>query len=164
MSTVVMRPGLDREASLLSDLALRSKGHWGYDQAFLDACRAELTLAPEEVEIKRVTVAERDGQVVGFYALAGDSPEGTLADLFVEPDHIGTGVGRALWEHAIGAARTLGFERLTLQADPGAEPFYLAMGARRIGSVPSGSIPCRFIPLLEVPVVGVEGSSRRPPS
>jgi GNAT superfamily N-acetyltransferase len=160
MSTLHLRAGRRDEARLLSALALRSKGYWGYDQAFLDACRAELTLAPEEVEIKRVTVAERDGQVVGFYALAGDSPE----DLFVEPDHIGTGVGRALWEHAIGAARTLGFERLTLQADPGAEPFYLAMGARRIGSVPSGSIPCRFIPLLEVLVVGVEGSSRRPPS
>ena len=46
--------------------------------------------------------------------------------------------------------------RITLEADPGAEPFYLAMGAHRIGSVPSGSIPCRFIPLLEVPIAGVE--------
>ena len=104
----------------------------------------------------RVTVAERDGHLVGFYALAGEPPQGTLEDLFVEPDHIGTGVGRALWEHAMVAARTLGFERLTLEADPGAEPFYLAMGAHRIGSVPSGSIPGRFIPLLEVPIVGVE--------
>jgi GNAT superfamily N-acetyltransferase len=158
MSKLRLRDGRRDEARLLSELALRSKSYWGYDQAFLDACRAELTLGPEDVEIKRVTVAEHDGQVVGFYALAGDPPEGTLADLFVEPDHIGTGVGRALWEHAVGVARTLGFARLTLEADPGAEPFYLAMGAHRIGSVPSGSIPGRFIPLLEVPIVGVEES------
>jgi GNAT superfamily N-acetyltransferase len=158
MSKLRLRDGRRDEARLLSELALRSKSYWGYDQAFLDACRAELTLGPEDVEIKRVTVAEHDGQVVGFYALAGDPPEGTLADLFVEPDHIGTGVGRALWEHAMGVARTLGFARLTLEADPGAEPFYLAMGAHRIGSVPSGSIPGRFIPLLEVPIVGVEES------
>jgi len=89
-------------------------------------------------------------------ALAGDPPEGTLADLFVAPERIGSGVGRALWEHAMVAARTLGFERITLEADPGAEPFCLAMGAHRIGSVPSGSIPGRFIPLLEVPIVEVE--------
>jgi GNAT superfamily N-acetyltransferase len=156
MGTLRLRAARRDEARLLSELALRSKGHWGYDQAFLDACRAELTLAPEEVETRRVTVAECDGRVVGFYALAGDPPAGILADLFVEPDHIGTGVGRALWEHAMAAARTLGFARLTLEADPGAEPFYPAMGAHRIGSVPSGSIPGRFIPLLEVPIVGVE--------
>ena len=156
MSTLQLRAARRDEARLLSELALRSKSYWGYDQAFLDACRAELTLTPEDVEIKRVTVAERDGQVVGFYALAGDPPQGTLEDLFVEPDHIGTGVGRALWEDAIAAARALGFARLTLEADPGAESFYLAMGAHRIGSVPSGSIPGRVLPLLEVPIVEVE--------
>jgi hypothetical protein len=58
--------------------------------------------------------------------------------------------------HAVLVAGRLGFERITLEADPGAEPFYLAMGARRIGSVPSGSIPGRFIPLLDVPNGGVE--------
>jgi GNAT superfamily N-acetyltransferase len=156
MCTLRLRAAHRNEARLLSELALRSKGYWGYDQAFLDACRAELTLSPGEVETGRVTVAECDGQVVGFYALAGEPPEGTLADLFVAPERMRSGVGRALWEHAIGAARMLGFERLTLEADPGAEPFYLAMGAHRIGSVPSGSIPGRFIPLLEVPIVGVE--------
>jgi GNAT superfamily N-acetyltransferase len=105
MSTPHLRAARTDEAALLSDLALRPKGYWGYDHAFLDACRAELTLAPEDVKAQRVTVAERDGRVVGFYALAGAPPEGTLEDLFVEPDHIGSGVGRALWEHAIAAAR-----------------------------------------------------------
>ena len=154
--TLQLRAGRRDEARLLSELSLRSKGHRGYDQAFLDACRAELTLTPEEVETRRVTVAECDGQVVGFYALAGEPPEGTLADLFLAPERIGSGGGRALWEHDIASAKTLGFKRLTLEADPGAEPFYLAMGAHRIGSVPSGSIPGRSIPLLEVPIVGVE--------
>ncbi len=123
MRTLHLRAARTDEAALLSDLALRSKAHWGYDQAFLDACRAELTLAPEDVEAQRVTVAERDGRVVGFYALAGEPPEGTPQDLFVEPGHIGSGVGRALWEHAIAAARrALGFARITLEADPGGSP------------------------------------------
>jgi hypothetical protein len=128
MSTPHLRAARTDEAALLSDLALRPKGYWGYDHAFLDACRAELTLAPEDVKAQRVTVAERDGRVVGFYALAGAPPEGTLEDLFVE---------------------ALGFARITLEADPGAEPFYLAMGGRRCGSVPSGSIPDHRLPLLE---------------
>ena len=56
-----LRAGRRDDARLLSELALRSKGYWGYDQAFPDACRAELTLTPEDVETRRVTVAERDG-------------------------------------------------------------------------------------------------------
>jgi GNAT superfamily N-acetyltransferase len=149
MSTVALRPGRDHEAGLLSDLALRSKGHWGYDQAFLDACREELTLSPAEVRAKRTIVAERGGRVVGFYTLAGDPPVGSLDHLFVEPAEIGTGVGRTLWRHAVAAAQSLGFTRIQIEADPGAEAFYLAMGARRRGTAPSGSIPGRELPLLE---------------
>jgi GNAT superfamily N-acetyltransferase len=156
MGPLQLRAGRSDEARLLSDLALRSKGYWGYDQAFLDACRAELTLTPEQVERQRVTVAERDGRVVGFYALVGQPPDGVLEQLFVEPDHIGSGIGRALWRHAVQVASRLGFQRLTLDADPGAEPFYLAMGARRCRLVPSGAIPGRVIPQLEYEISKVQ--------
>jgi hypothetical protein len=67
MNALRLRPGHEEEAGLLSELALRSKGYWGYDQDFLDA-----------------------------------------------------------------------------------------MGARRCGSVPSGSIPGRVLPLLEVPIAGAQ--------
>ena len=32
------------EAGFLSELALRSKAHWGYDAAFIEACRDELSV------------------------------------------------------------------------------------------------------------------------
>ena len=38
----VIRRARPEEAGALSDLAIRSKGHWGYDVAFLASCRAEL--------------------------------------------------------------------------------------------------------------------------
>ncbi|HVD15457.1 MAG TPA: GNAT family N-acetyltransferase [Actinomycetota bacterium] len=162
MSSVAVRPGHAHEASLLSDLALRSKGHWGYDQAFLDACRDELTLTPAEVRAKRTIVAERDGRVVGFYTLAGDPPVASLDHLFVEPGEIGTGVGRTLWRHAVAAAQSLGFTRMEIEADPDAEAFYLAMGARRRGTASSGSIPGRELPLLEYDFALPEASAPVP--
>jgi GNAT superfamily N-acetyltransferase len=70
--------------------------------------------------------------------------------LFVEPQAIGTGVGRALYHHVLATARALGFTALRIEADPNAEPFYRAMGARPVGVVPSGSIPGRELPVLEV--------------
>ncbi len=145
---MLLRPAREDESALLSDLALRSKGHWGYDAAFLDACRAELTLTPELLTEERAQVAERDGRVVGFYTLAGRPPAGQLGHMFVEPDQVGGGIGRALWEHAIDTAATEGIRRILIEADPSAEAFYLAMGAVRVGEVPSGSIPGRVLPLL----------------
>ena len=146
----LIRPAAPREASLLSELAVRSKSHWGYDADFLAACRVELTVDPRSCDGVRTWVAVRDDRAVGFYHLAGDPPVGELADLFVDPPWIGTGVGRALIEHAIAQGRGLGFERLTLDADPGAEAFYLRAGAERVGQVPSGSIPGRLLPRMEL--------------
>ncbi|MET7856707.1 GNAT family N-acetyltransferase [Streptomyces sp. NPDC005318] len=144
-----IREASPAEAAELTGLALRSKGYWGYDDAFLAACRDELTLHPEDLERRRTAVAEEDGRVLGFTTLEGLPAVGTLGMMFVEPDTVGRGVGRLLFEHVVSEARRLGFVRFTIDADPHAEPFYLAMGAVRIGATPSGSIPGRELPLLE---------------
>ncbi|MER6019848.1 GNAT family N-acetyltransferase [Streptomyces anulatus] len=145
-----IRAGEAAEAAALTELALRSKGHWEYDAEFLAACREELTVRPADVAARRTAVAEEDGRILGFTTLDGEPPRGALGMMFVEPDTIGRGVGRRLFDHTMDEARRLGFTRLTIDADPNAEPFYRAMGAVRIGATPSGSIPGRELPLLEV--------------
>ena len=132
----------------MSDLALRSKAHWGYDADFLAACRAELTVEPADVERLRVAVAEESGAIVGFYALGGGPPEGVLCLLFVEPDGYGAGVGRMLWQDCVATAARIGLSRIRIESDPFAEGFYTVMGATRVGDVQSQSIPDRRLPLL----------------
>lgn len=148
----VVRPARPDEAAALSDLALRSKGHWGYDEAFLEACRAELTVTPDWCAAGTVLVAEDDGVVLGLVALAGEPPDGELAMLFVEPAAIGRGLGAVLTRAGLDLAARLGMERLHLDADPDAEPFYLRMGAVRVGETPSGSVPGRVLPAMVLAV------------
>lgn len=150
---VAIRAARQEEAALLSDLALRSKAHWGYDEAFIDACREELSIDPERLDDARYRcgVALRDDAIIGFYALARLSDEECeLEALFVEPSAIGTGVGRLLMLHAIDAARTLGQSRMIIQGDPNASDFYVAAGGRQIGCRESGSISGRLLPLFEI--------------
>lgn len=154
---MLLRPARPDEAAELTELALRAKGHWGYDQDFLAACRAELTIAPAEVRARRTTVAEVDGRVLGFYTLDGGPPVAELGQMFVEPAVIGGGIGRTLWRHAVAAATELGITELTIDADPYAEGFYLAMGAVRTGVVPSGSIAGRELPRLAFATSGEGG-------
>jgi hypothetical protein len=75
---VLIRPARATEAGILTDLALRSKAHWGYDAQFLEACRDELTVAANEVTLRRATVADRVGHIPGFTTLEGEPPTGVL--------------------------------------------------------------------------------------
>jgi GNAT superfamily N-acetyltransferase len=88
------------------------------------------------------------GRILGFGTVEGEPPAGELGMLFIDPPAIGQGVGSALLSYLAAIATDLGFHRLTIAADPNAEPFYLAKGAVRIGGVPSGSVPGRVLPLL----------------
>jgi GNAT superfamily N-acetyltransferase len=147
---VTLRPAVPAEADALSRLALRSKGHWGYDEEFLAACRVELTLRPEQCDGVHTVVAERGDALLGFYRLAGEAPVAELADLFVDPTVIGRGVGATLLADAVDRARALGVSRLVIDADPHAAGFYVRMGARRVGSVASSSIVGRQLPRFEL--------------
>lgn len=147
---VHIRPAVASDLEFLTTLALRSKAHWGYDAAFLDACRDELTITRARLGEEVIRVAEDGGGVLGFMSVRVGPAEAELVDLFVEPAAIGTGVGRALWDEAVRIALAAGAARLLVEADPHAEGWYLRRGAERIGTVPSGSIAGRRLPLLGV--------------
>jgi len=151
---VRIRPARVEECDALTELAMRSKAYWGYDDEFMAACRDELTIRAPFVP--RIDVAETDdGRVVGMVRLEPHGPSrehGVLEDLFVEPSAIGTGVGGALFRHVVRRAAAEGVRTLSIDADPNARPFYEAMGAVLVGESPSGSIPGRTLPRLELSV------------
>lgn len=164
---VQIRAASGEQAALLSALALRSKAHWGYSDSELAAFREELTYAPEVVEAGGFWILADQDAVAGFCALEKVSP-GTieLEALFIEPDAIGHGHGRTLIEHAIAECARAGIERLVIQSDPQAAGFYERVGARCIGTRPSGSIEGRLLPLYEIdiPRVSNQPGSGQPSS
>lgn len=118
---------------MLSLIAYAAKLHWGYPKRWMERWREGLTITPEFVEENEVYAALVEGEPVGFYALVGQGCRIELEHLWVLPERMGTGVGRALLEHAAGRAADLGAETLGIEADPNAEGFYRRMGARRVG-------------------------------
>jgi len=147
---LVLRPARADEAPALSALCMASKAHWGYDAAFLAACREELTLRPADLDPARLAVAERAGAPAGVVQISVAGEVAELEKLFVAPDRIGGGVGAALLSWAAATAHRLGARRLRIESDPQAVPFYARMGARQVGEAASGSIPGRMLPLLEL--------------
>lgn len=148
---IVLRPAHTGECPALSALCLRSKGHWGYDAAFLEACRAELTIHPDEID-DLLRVAEVNGILAGVAQLGRSDGEWLVEKLFMDPPFIGQGVGAALMRWMIERASARGAARLVIEADPDAVPFYRRFGAVDDGEVTSGSIPGRSLPRLVIPL------------
>lgn len=151
--SIAIRPARSEESQLLSELAFRSKAYWGYSPEFMAACRAELSVSEADIASPRrhYVLAESDGNILGYYALERLSAiEYELEALFVEPQHIGQGIGRQLIEHAKSYARGIGARSLLIQGDPNAERFYIAAGGCRIGERESGSIPGRCLPEFRI--------------
>ncbi|GBQ28807.1 GNAT family N-acetyltransferase [Gluconacetobacter azotocaptans] len=147
---VSLRPALVQEAKSLTELCLRSKAVWGYDAAFLDACRNELEISPDDILSSLVYVAENDGSVVGVARVTFHGETAELEKLFVDPAFRNLGAGHVLFAWAVVTARAHGALTMHIESDPGAAEFYRRMGAQDAGKVASGSIPGRFIPCLKV--------------
>lgn len=142
------------EVDSLSELAYRSKQHWGYDADFMASCRGELSVELTAIAAERCQVLADGARIAGYYAL-GPPAEGRVEvdALFVEPASMGHGYGRLLMDHAKQRALELGCTHVEIASDPNALGFYLKMGARQVGERASESILNRWLPLLELVLI-----------
>lgn len=145
-----IRRAVAEDATALSALALRAKAYWGYAEAQVEAWRTSLEVSAESVSAQPTFVAELNGLLVGFYSLAPSESSWELDNLWVAPEHIRRGFGRKLVVHALQTAAEGGAASVVVDADPNAEPFYVACGARSIGEVaaPIAGQPDRVRPQL----------------
>lgn len=136
------------DAERLHAIAVAAKAHWGFDAAWMAEWARRVQITPEYLAGSLAFVAIEAGVIVGWYALLPRPPAALLDHLWLLPEQIGRGLGRQLFEHALGQARALGAERLELEAEPNAVGFYQHMGAVVIGSLVSEM--GRAIPIMEI--------------
>ena len=149
-SDVTVRGARAGEAAALTALAVRSKAHWGYDDAFMRSSQVSLTVGDADIAAGRVLVAVDDtNRLIGMACVLPEGETSDLDALFIDPPAIGSGAGRALFDAAVSLARGQGARRMTILADPNAATFYERMGARYLRNAPSDAIPGRTLPFYE---------------
>ncbi len=134
---MLIRRAVESESNTLSALARAAKAFWPYTAAQLAAWRDDLQISAALIASSPTYVAELEGEIGGFYSLIQESRTWNLEHLWVAPDRMRRGIGRALLAHAMEVAAQGGAASLAIDADPYAEPFYLACGARRVGAIPA---------------------------
>jgi ribosomal protein S18 acetylase RimI-like enzyme len=148
-----IRRATPSDAEALTAISFAAKRYWGYPERWIARWKEALTIAPDFVRHNEVYAAVAKGEMIGFYALVGQGRKIELEHLWVSPEHTGTRVGRALFDHAVRSAASMGAATVSIEADPNAEGFYRRMGARRVGET---SYPIegqrRTLPLMVVEV------------
>ena len=134
MDIQVRRANTD-EARVLTELAHAAKRHWGYPESWIEHWKADLTITSNFIADNEVFVAIINDEIAGCCALVISDSLAELEHMWIKPDRIGNGVGRALFAHVIARAAELNLSALESSAAPNAEGFYQRMGASRIGEV-----------------------------
>jgi|SRR4051794_10657477 GNAT superfamily N-acetyltransferase len=130
------------ERAALEALQRRASMHWGRYRDQLAAHPDAIQIPDEQFEQGLVRVAEEGEQVVGFSVLLPASGGACELDgIFVEPERMGTGAGRALIEDATRIAGAGGAQLIEVIANPEALGFY-----RRLGFTGDDAVPTRFGP------------------
>jgi ribosomal protein S18 acetylase RimI-like enzyme len=107
-----LRPATAADVPRLGEVVQAAYGH------YVDRLgRPPRPMTDDYAEVVRnntVTVAERDGEIVGLIVLSVDDEGFVVDNVAVDSSHQGSGVGRALLEHAEVAARRVGFDAIYL--------------------------------------------------
>ena len=132
-----IRPAQEHEAEALSALALKAKAYLGYSADTIESWRQDLSVSSDTIASGPTFVAAVGDEIAGFYSLVPSTRSWKLDHLWVLPQFMDRGIGRALVAHALETALRGGASSVTVDADPNAESFYLTCGAERCGEVPA---------------------------
>lgn len=125
---MTLRAAVDGDVERLLDVWYQASliAHPFLTEEFLRSERTEI--AEHWLPLADTTVCELDGGVVGFLALIGNE----VGAIFVDPDHQGVGVGRALMDNAAAARPHL--ELSVFEANHSGRRFYAAYGFEQVGA------------------------------
>ncbi|MDC3958901.1 GNAT family N-acetyltransferase [Polyangium jinanense] len=116
MTSFILRPARAEDIPVLgaieraADERFRETAH----ASFLDGETIPLDVAKRAVEAGRITVAEVDGEVVGWLLVTRLGAELCLGQVSVLPSHGRLGIGTALLRDSIARARAAGERTLVL--------------------------------------------------
>ena len=139
MVDVRIRSAVAADGEALSGVYRRSSLSNEGDRRTSSPIRDTLVFSPLPVAEDRVRVAVLDDRIVGFATVLFAGRTGELEGLFVEPDWMQLGVGRALVTDAVANARRHGVTRIDVTANDHALEFY-----EKLGFVLDGLIQTRF--------------------
>ena len=138
---------------ILTSITKRSKAYWGFSESILKEWEYLLTVTKDYIEKNEVYKLVHNEQIIGYYSyFISDEKTIKLDNIFILPEFIGKGLGKALMDNFLKNAQGPGtVEKITLDAEPKAENFYKIFGFKTVGHLKS-SIKDRYLHIMELQI------------
>ncbi len=135
---------------ILTEITKKSKTYWGYSNEQIEIWAELLTISPTYIETKNVFNLVVDTKIVGYYAFFTiEEKTIKLDNLFVLPNYIGKGLGRALMDDFLIRLKKTNAKKIILHSEPNVEKFYAKFGFVKVGQLET-SIKDRYLPIMEL--------------
>ena len=135
------------DQGILNQISYRSKGYWGYPESWMEAWKKDLEVSESDLINENVLLVSISGKITGFCCLRDEITYYEIIHLWILPEYIGKGIGKALLDTAI--KKFVVHQRpIRVEADPYAEEFYQRQGFvtfSKIESYPKG----RYLPVMQ---------------
>ena len=137
-------------AEALTRITIAAKRYWNYPEHWIQHWLPMLTIQHDYIAFNETWMAVVQDEPAAYYSLKQDD-ELWLDNLWVHPAHMGKGLGKDLFTHALERSRICSASKLKIEADPNAQSFYEHMGARKVGEHRSeiDGQP-RILPLMKI--------------
>lgn len=144
-------PATPEDAEDLSNLAIRSKRHWGYSKEAMELWNQSLTITQDFLENHTVIKATLEDEIVGFFALEKIQPVTRIAQYWIDTPYMRKGYGSAMFKYAQNFLKNNQVNSVTLVLDPNGLSFFQKRGAKVLDKIQSKGSNL-FLYIVEVPV------------
>ncbi|MDN3643334.1 GNAT family N-acetyltransferase [Lutimonas halocynthiae] len=142
------RPAEIKDIEALNHISLASKRYWNYPEEWIRRWKDDLRISELDLIDLEIRVVTIDDQIKGFCAIREADSYYEVEHLWLRPDTIGKGLGKALLLASLESAVNKDLPIL-VEADPNAEVFYKKQGFvtyDKKESFPKG----RYLPLMKM--------------
>lgn len=142
------------QAEFLTDLGLRANAIYQYRSVSELEARSIFLVNERHFNEGILRIMTLRDILIGFYGLIqwrehGGKKTNILSHFFLEPEYIGKGYGKMLFQEVLRAAKKeLKWEAFQWESDPHAAGFYQKMGAKQIGENPCPLNPKYIAPVF----------------
>ena len=142
------RPAEIKDIEVLNQISLASKRYWNYPEEWIQRWKNDLSIKESDLIDLVILVVTINDELKGFCAIRDGDSYYEVEHLWLKPETIGKGLGKALLLTSLERVVSQNLPIL-VEADPNAEAFYKKQGFvtyDKKESFPKG----RYLPLMKL--------------
>lgn len=148
---MIFEKAIPADIESLTELAVRSKRHWGYSKEAMELWNINLTMTEEFLNTHTVIKATLEDDIVGFFALEEIQATTRIAQYWVDTPFMRKGYGSAMFKYLKDFLKSNHVEKATIVLDPNGLAFFENKGAKVLNKI-EHKVKNKFLLIVEIPI------------